>query len=639
MTHIMIVLPIFCFLAFFILFASRSSKIDPPADDISQAFIQSALLWGILAVLLSEGLSLLSILTSTAIAIAWGVILITAVFLIWRNNAFEKFWSMLKANIRKLEKTDYVLMGCFGIIVLLLWIIAWFSPPNNVDSQLYHMSRVVHWAQNNSLSHYPTAYEHQIWQPIWAENAILHLWLLWGDDQPANLVQWFSMVGSLIVVSGIAGLLGANRRGQWIAAAFAFSLPIGILQSTSTQNDYVTAFWLLCLIYFVVLHSKRKLAIVEKVGLASSLALGFLTKGTFYPYAAAIGIWAVIIWIVRKDYRDAILNTVLIVLTVLLINLGYWIRNIKTYAGPLGSMETINRMTDMRHNVVSGTVAIVKDIALNFATPEEDWNEEIIRNINALEKLSGQDEGEFDLEFVWNLEDLAGNPIQMLFVPSAIWLAFLLRKRIQSPKLKAYILTVCLSYALLALVIHFDYYGVRYQLPFFIAWAPVVGVVGGQLKQRYAVLITFGFLIVSMPWVLFNRTRPLIGLRPRTTSQSIFRTPAAELLFANWIERRDPSIAAAEKVKSIGCKEVGLQLDSHDWEYSFWWLLNAPQSGIRIEVLNMSPALEQYRDPEFQPCAIICTICSNPNLYGLELLAFYSDVRVYSGDSFNLKEP
>lgn len=303
---------------------------------------------------------------------------------------------------------------------------------------------------------------------------------------------------------------------------------------------------------------------------------------------------------------------------------------------PLGAKETVQRILYLPQNFLSGSVAIVKNIALNFGTPEEDWNEEIIRIINALEKLSGQDEVEFDLEFVWNHEDLAGNPIHMLLVPIAILLAFLLRKRIQSPRLIAYILAVCFSYASLALVIHFDYYGVRYQLPFFLAWAPVVGVVGGQLKRRYAVLVIMAFLTLSLPWVFFNRTRPIIGLRPRTTSQSIFRTPASELLFANWIERSDPSIAAAKKVISTGCKEVGLRLDSHDWEYSFWWLLDAPQSGIHIEVLYMSSTLERYRDPEFRPCAIICTICSGKDqLHGLDLLASYSDVYVYSGDSHN----
>jgi hypothetical protein len=184
-------------------------------------------------------------------------------------------------------------------------------------------------------------------------------------------------------------------------------------------------------------------------------------------------------------------------------------------------------------------------------------------------------------------------------------------------------------------VIRFDAYGVRYQTPFFIAWAPVFGVAADGLGRKVAAWMAVCLVLASLPWVLLNRTRPMIGWRPRTSTDSIFRTPASELLFANWIERRDPSIAAAQAVEATGCKQVGLRLDSHDWEYSFWWLLRAPQSGVHIEVLNPAPYLERYADPSFRPCVVVCTICgSRPQAYGLHLMVAFSDVRVYAGDGY-----
>lgn len=330
MSHLLIMLPILCFCSFFVLLVSRST-IETSHNELAPAFIYSALSWGVLAILISEGLSLFGILTSTAVAIAWGAILVASLALIWKMNAMARFQDKLRANMRDLERMDYLLLGCFGVIILLLWIVAWFSPPNNADSQLYHMSRVVHWAQNQSLRHYPTAFEPQLWHPIWAENAILHFRLLWGDDRPANLVQWFSMLGLLFLVVAIARSLGANRWGKWIAAAYAISLPIGILQSTSTQNDYATGFWFLCFIYFALNQLKRKVSIVEKVGLASSLALGLATKGTFYPYAAAIGLWLVISWVRGREFRHALTTLALIVGATLFLNGGCWMRNIKTY--------------------------------------------------------------------------------------------------------------------------------------------------------------------------------------------------------------------------------------------------------------------------------------------------------------------
>jgi 4-amino-4-deoxy-L-arabinose transferase-like glycosyltransferase len=43
----------------------------------------------------------------------------------------------------------------------------------------------------------------------------------------------------------------ARRLGGRLAALFCATLPMGILQSTSTQNDFVVAYWLACLVALV----------------------------------------------------------------------------------------------------------------------------------------------------------------------------------------------------------------------------------------------------------------------------------------------------------------------------------------------------------------------------------------------------
>ena len=143
--------------------------------------------------------------------------------------------------------------------MIMLLPVAWIAPPNNVDSLLYHMSRIMHWAQNGSLEHYATGYHHQLLTPPWAELANLHLRTLWGSDRPANLVQWFSMVGSVVIASGVGELLGLRRKGQLLTGIFVASIPMGILQATSTQNDYVVTFWAVCSAYLVTLSFSRRL--------------------------------------------------------------------------------------------------------------------------------------------------------------------------------------------------------------------------------------------------------------------------------------------------------------------------------------------------------------------------------------------
>ena len=148
----------------------------------------------------------------------------------------------------------------------------------------YHMSRVVHWIQNKSVWHYPTHILRQIELNPWAEFAITHLQILSGGDYWANFVQWFFMLGSLIGVSLIAKEFGADARGQVFATVFAATIPMGILQSTSTQNDYAVSFWLVCFVYYGILIQKAtKWQYVLAFG--ASLGLAFLTKGTAYLYA------------------------------------------------------------------------------------------------------------------------------------------------------------------------------------------------------------------------------------------------------------------------------------------------------------------------------------------------------------------
>jgi len=168
----------------------------------------------------------------------------------------------------------------------LLLSIALVTPTNNVDAMQYHVPRALHWAQNQSLQHYPVARVQQNVRPYWAEATIMHFRVLWGNDRPVNLVQWFNMIASVLAAVGIVVVFGGKRWTRWLTAAFVLSIPIGVLQAPTSLNDYASAMWVIILAYFVVLSQKRELTRVELTGLAFALGLGMLTKGTFFPYAA-----------------------------------------------------------------------------------------------------------------------------------------------------------------------------------------------------------------------------------------------------------------------------------------------------------------------------------------------------------------
>jgi 4-amino-4-deoxy-L-arabinose transferase-like glycosyltransferase len=85
-------------------------------------------------------------------------------------------------------------------------------------------------------------------------------------------------------------LLGAPEAGAVLAVLFAATLPMGILQSSSTQNDYVVSFWLLAFVS-QFLGWRRSSHDSHLLFAAAALGLAILTKGTALIFATPFGIW------------------------------------------------------------------------------------------------------------------------------------------------------------------------------------------------------------------------------------------------------------------------------------------------------------------------------------------------------------
>jgi hypothetical protein len=279
-------------------------------------------------------------------------------------------------------------------------------------------------------------------------------------------------------------------------------------------------------------------------------------------------------------------------------------------------------------------------MALNLATPSEVVNSSLVRGILQLHESLGADAEGFTLVWAWNNENLAGNPLHLALVVLTFGVLLALKMKGEKTLPLQYAVVILVSILVLFSVLSFDAYGVRHQLGFFVAWAPIFGLVAtrfGRIRGTTAVAVLL--LLATLPWLLFNGSRPVVGLKPRTMIDSIFREPPAVVLFANWSALREPYTQAVEAVQVSACREVGLRIDSGDLEYPFWWLLDAPQSGIRIEAINAYPHLERYVDADFRPCAILCTTCGGrTRLHGLNLVAGYGALTVFAGEGFTAEE-
>jgi hypothetical protein len=150
------------------------------------------------------------------------------------------FGASSKDHARRLEALVSI------ILIVVLWgtaFIALSCVPNNWDSMTYHLPRIEHWLQNRSLDYYPTSIDRQLDLNPFAEELILALRSIIDAYPLANMIQWLSFAGCIMVIGAICRQLGGSRKAQTLAHALGSTLPIAILEASSTQNDLVVAFF------------------------------------------------------------------------------------------------------------------------------------------------------------------------------------------------------------------------------------------------------------------------------------------------------------------------------------------------------------------------------------------------------------
>ena len=228
----------------------------------------------------------------------------------------------------------------------------------------------------------------------------------------------------------------------------------------------------------------------------------------------------------------------------------------------------------------------------------------------------------------WNHEDLAGNPLHISLILLSI--ALTLIPGPESRSQRWYAAALLLSFLGFAWADDAGVHRVRYQVPWLLMGGPLTAIViTHRLGKRAVPYIAGGFLLLALPWILFNQTRPVIGWQPRTRTASVFTTSREVSLFANVTRARQPFSNAAEAATAGGCQQVGLSIDAIDIEYAFWWLLERSEPEVEVRVVRPLPELSHLRTEGFTPCAVICTNCQGDQFNGLQRSATFGPVDVY----------
>ena len=213
----LILLPVLVFLGIFFILFTKIVKDNSAGDALRLTLVYAMGVCCLFTVLMTEGLGILGIINRATIIATWSAGLVLVALIIWRKHIFPGAITQSRAWWRsiKLGSSERILLAGIGFYLVVLFLIAIISPPNNNDSLQYHMARIIHWIQNGNLGYFQVAYLPQLFNPPAAEILLMHNFLLVGGDQLVNLVQWTFMFASLVVVSLIAKGLGAGRAGQW----------------------------------------------------------------------------------------------------------------------------------------------------------------------------------------------------------------------------------------------------------------------------------------------------------------------------------------------------------------------------------------------------------------------------------------
>jgi hypothetical protein len=565
-------LPLAVLLLFILIARARDNRLP-------EAVTVAALSWTGVAVVSVELLTRVQLVTKSAVAVVWIAALVTAAVVCRRLSLTAR------APVASQNRIDYA--NPILAIVLIAAATGLIAAPNNWDSMTYHLSRVEHWIQNFSIDHYPTAISRQLESGPLAEILILQFRILTGGERLGAVVQTLAFAGSIVAASSVALRLGATRPAQGLAALLVATIPMAILQASSTQNDLVASF-------FVLATAERLLAWRESRSLLdwlfASAALGFalLTKGTAYIFCAPM---AVLAGLMALRSGEPIRLGAIMAIVVAGLNIGHYYRNHSYFSNPLGTLA--GAAGSQKHGLGVLYSGLVRNIASNFATPIKPVNRqlaEVVRVVHAPFNLDVNDhdttvEGvTFGLSAGVLHEDNAPNPLHTIiaFTGLALLVRALTTKKRLTSELIAYTAAAFVGGLMFCLMLKWQPWVTRLQLPFFVLMAPPAAILLCKFFSPLVVhRIAMVLIVAAVPAAVANVMRPLLPF----TKGNIITTGYWRVMFKakeRWLE---PYLGAVDLLSVSRPTRIGLVIGRDSWEYPAWASIDEKigLAGRRIE--------------------------------------------------------
>jgi hypothetical protein len=601
-------------------------------DGWREAGLFAAVITGGFAVALVEALGLARALTPSVIIAAWSVAAVGV--LVWAFRQKPLVAASLEKQIRFPPFSWTVILLLAGSVLLagIALIAALIAPPNTWDSMTYHVPRVMHWLQERSVAFFPTGIIRQNWHLPGAEYLLLNVYALAGSDRFLNLLQWGAWLGGavgaslvtsyLIVVplplpraesrrkkKGVASALVPFDLRPVLAALFALTVPMAVLQATSTQTDLVVSFWTMGAVAFM--FRAQKSGHWRDVILAGmSAGIAFLTKGT------AFVLLPFFVWLAWRLFQSqgfrGLLKPLAIVLLLLVFMTGWGTRYLEARRnGTLGDVAAIMTLKDYSWPCLVSNAA--KQMTSECAVPFRPLMQWCAKGITGLHQAIGMkidDErtttGPVEHMLVPNHvfhEDYAGNFVHMVMIIACCLIALFIR----APGVRPYAVGVIAAAALFVVMVRWQPWINRMHVPMFFLGAPLVALVFP--RDRWVVGgLAIGLLVLASYPLALNMSRPLVG------QSNIFNVPRDIQYFWNRPDLIQPYRVLSGAILQDGCRDVGLAIGADSWEYPLWALTT--RQGVAFR--HMAMAGDQIKTAGTAPClyAVVGAEAQDPLHYG-----------------------
>lgn len=574
-------------------------------------FLRVTVAIGAAMVLGTEAVGRVGGVTRPVLTVAWLLPIVLSGIWLMRRTRHDR----LRKLAPSLAAPDIVLLVAMLAAVLLVAIVAWAAPVQTWDSLTYHMSRVAHWAQNASLRPFASGIERQLYMPPGAEIGFLQAYVLGAGDRWVNLVNWTAWVCSAILASFVAARLGAPRTAQLASAALVVSLPMAIIQASSTMTDLLVGMWLLACVGELLWMQQTTLSRGSIASFALAAGLAANTKPTAYFVLLPLGLWFVIGTARRSGWAAAISSTVLAGVLFGLVLLPYWNRNLQVYGSALGPEGLSRLFANQRLDPQTVISNLLRNASLHAGTPFPKVSAALTDAVDRAHEFLGIDPNdrrttafsEWTQVGGMSLSEVrTGNTLHAALV-AATFILVPLRWRRMTRQIVLYALVLAMAVLLYSLIFKWQIFGNRLHLPFFMLACPLIGaVLGRAFPPAVAAGLGLGAILLAWPWLTRIASRPLLAAEP---SRSTLTAPRLEQVFYY-----NPDLASfyprlTNPVLEAACQQIGIALLGDGAEYPLWSMLGAPRQDLRIEWLVSGAPSAKFADPDFTPCAVICQGC------------------------------